>query len=359
MPSNAKYHYDVIIFALFFVLLSTWSINLPSGSNWRPATAIFIAGIFILPTSLTPLVALPGLILITALDRKPLWAYALTLGHVALGLYIGSAVFWLLAPTGLMHFPRAFFAAVVTLCVHIIVNRFIAAANLAYQRRKPLLRQIAAITREVNWGHVNGHLMGLVIAVMYYMEGFWGFSLAALLLVGMYKSASYYNHMYAWQKAAQTDGLTEVGNRTAWEAFYAKLKTRPINGTLIMIDLDNFKTINDNMGHSVGDVVLKEVGIILRSNVRKSDKIFRYGGDEFILFFPHEREDDGWVAERVNTITSEIRQKCKTYSYGAGASVGTAFLSAEVNNVDEILALADARMYKAKHMRKEVQAPNC
>jgi diguanylate cyclase (GGDEF)-like protein len=91
------------------------------------------------------------------------------------------------------------------------------------------------------------------------------------------------------ERQAATDDLTGVGNRRGFETVLAETlaaarpKRRPV--TLMVFDIDNFKTYNDQFGHEAGDEVLREVVQVLRSTIRRGDHVFRIGGDEFVVIF--------------------------------------------------------------------------
>ena len=94
-----------------------------------------------------------------------------------------------------------------------------------------------------------------------------------------------------YKKLCYIDELTKVYNRRKLqldiERFLEEKKRYKYSYTLIFIDLDGFKQINDEYGHSHGDKLLKKVATILKSNARKVDSIYRYGGDEFIVVLGH------------------------------------------------------------------------
>lgn len=81
----------------------------------------------------------------------------------------------------------------------------------------------------------------------------------------------------------ETDLLTGLGSRTALERWLDE--GEPFPALLAVCDLDNFKAINDRFGHPVGDQVLGDIGHLLRSSIRQQDRVFRWGGDEFVICF--------------------------------------------------------------------------
>jgi diguanylate cyclase (GGDEF)-like protein len=151
-----------------------------------------------------------------------------------------------------------------------------------------------------------------------------------------------------------TDGLTGMPNRRAIEEW----ATRQLNGAVrhgfsfwsIMVDLDNFKNINDSCGHSAGDAVLKKFGEILKDNVRRCDMCARIGGEEFVIILTHVDKDG------VLRAVEHIRRLFESHTFTFGsrnirvtASFGIACLPLGVPlGFDELLARADAALYVAK-----------
>ncbi|MFQ5549705.1 MAG: diguanylate cyclase [Gemmatimonadales bacterium] len=157
-----------------------------------------------------------------------------------------------------------------------------------------------------------------------------------------------------FQFLANTDSLTECLNRRALtEKLQNELERAHRYGhhlTLLMIDLDHFKNINDTKGHLVGDSVLRQMGDILRDDARSVDIVARYGGEEFVLVLPDTTMDGAIIfAER-------LRERIAKRNFSEGdmvpvtVSIGVAEAPEdEVVSVDEILERADAALYKAKN----------
>jgi len=123
---------------------------------------------------------------------------------------------------------------------------------------------------------------------------------------------------------------------------------------LFVIDIDNFKKINDNLGHAAGDKVLVEVSEILAGLFRDSDILFRYGGDEFVVFAINIT-DSGFINEKVLEVCSAMRR-----SYGEGenvwkisASIGVACFPNHGLTFEELFKNADAALYKTKQAGKD------
>src|SRR5262249_26043288 len=124
--------------------------------------------------------------------------------------------------------------------------------------------------------------------------------------------------------------------------------------SVLMLDLDNFKTVNDSFGHSVGDSVLKVVGQVLRESCRVYDVAGRYGGEEFCVVLPDTRVGDTEaVAERIRTRLASTALPVGERSIVVTASIGVAGMDSVADegvvSAAALLDRADRALYAAKH----------
>jgi len=151
------------------------------------------------------------------------------------------------------------------------------------------------------------------------------------------------------EKIAITDALTELFNRRhimlRFEEEFEKFKRLKMNVSCIMIDIDNFKAINDSYGHHIGDQVLKVISARMRDTLRAYDILGRYGGEEFLIILPDTGlEDARSLAERIR-----IRVKEETVNNAAVTlSLGVVCVQESDRSVDDIIRRADENLYKAK-----------
>lgn len=144
-----------------------------------------------------------------------------------------------------------------------------------------------------------------------------------------------------------TDTLTGVGNRRAFdEALISRFEQARRYGTpfsLVLIDVDHFKKINDTRGHQEGDEVLRQVGALLRERTRRSDLVTRYGGEEFAVFLPHTP-----LFETLR-FAEQIREAVAVGVHGVTISIGIAsFPHCAYATPAEMLHAADRSLYRAK-----------
>lgn len=155
---------------------------------------------------------------------------------------------------------------------------------------------------------------------------------------------------------ATKDPLTDLYNREFLSEYAEKaLKENRRKGesmALIFLDLDNFKSVNDNYGHEEGDQVLKNVANILKNSFRDHDLIIRYGGDEFIVLAQLNRAEISDLNSVLISLKERVEENFK--KYGISISYGTAINPLETDNLKDLIHLADQRMYKQKKDKKEL-----
>jgi len=159
----------------------------------------------------------------------------------------------------------------------------------------------------------------------------------------------------AMQRLAETDPLTRLFNRRHFDQRLEAELNRALRGehlvSLLMIDVDKFKTINDRFGHRVGDAVLKAVAIGIKQAVRVYDVPTRYGGDEFAVIVP---ESDSEVASRVarrvleKTATQTLPVELAAAGLTIGLSIGVATFPRPSGDAAGLIEFADTAMYTAK-----------
>lgn len=160
------------------------------------------------------------------------------------------------------------------------------------------------------------------------------------------------------QQLAFYDPLTMLPNRQLLidrlKQTIASIARSNRNGALLFIDLDNFKTLNDTLGHDVGDLLLKAVADRLVSCVRKSDTVARLGGDEFVVMLTHLSNNLLECADQAKKVAEKILSflnhayHLNGHAHQSTPSIGVTLITKQSNSVEAILKQADLAMYQAK-----------
>jgi len=160
----------------------------------------------------------------------------------------------------------------------------------------------------------------------------------------------------SFARAARLDPLTSLANRATLEREITRelerLKRYPAVASLVFLDVDNFKSVNDRLGHSEGDRVLQHLANVLRANSRATDVIGRYGGEEFVLFFPATAEDKARsVVERMHDGFQQGFE-CADKSCRLTFSAGLVEIPRDGTDFVTLCDRADTAMYTAKRNGK-------
>jgi diguanylate cyclase (GGDEF)-like protein len=158
-----------------------------------------------------------------------------------------------------------------------------------------------------------------------------------------------------YKKLSNSDELTELANYRYFsetlqkETSRAKRYNRPLS--LMMIDIDDFKSCNDTYGHPAGDMVLKRIASLIKKNTRGCDLVARYGGEEFSVILPETSEEEAHV------VTERIRESIDKFEFktedgkpigNLSVTIGLSSIPKKANNKKELISTADSALYSGK-----------
>jgi diguanylate cyclase (GGDEF)-like protein len=152
------------------------------------------------------------------------------------------------------------------------------------------------------------------------------------------------------EQRSRLDELTRLFNRRYFEECLKEEISRHSRYgdvlSLFMLDLDNYKNYNDLYGHPAGDILLNQIGKIIKSSLRNVDKAFRYGGDEFVVILPQTNKDDAYVvAERVR---AQLAEEMEKKAINVTCSIGLSSYPSDGVVTTELVDVADTALYYAK-----------
>ena len=152
------------------------------------------------------------------------------------------------------------------------------------------------------------------------------------------------------REASETDLLTGLTIRMAAQKEIEAHLTTDEHGVLMLMDLDRFKSVNDRLGHQMGDKVLKDVAADLKKMFRNSDVLSRLGGDEFVVYLKSVPEKN-WAQQRAEQMVQQVRRWVGngTTNIQVTASIGIVMTDMVARNYDDLYRAADIAMYTAKH----------
>jgi diguanylate cyclase (GGDEF)-like protein len=247
--------------------------------------------------------------------------------------------------------------------VIIATYTFLTAYEFCRERRKPVFSRWSTLVQPVL--HSSIFLFPIPFAVMasaepstsVYASGW--FALFALETLLYANGTAFIMLMSAKERAVQvhktaaaTDPLTGLVNRRAFLEGAERLITAQARKdqlvSVLMFDLDNFKSINDRYGHATGDEVLRVFAATIQANMRASDQIGRLGGEEFAAILPGAVTDATGVAARVRTAFEVAGRTIAGHVVNATVSIGVACEPARTTDLPKLLQVADQALYRAK-----------
>ncbi|HXZ99434.1 MAG TPA: diguanylate cyclase [Candidatus Binatia bacterium] len=200
------------------------------------------------------------------------------------------------------------------------------------------------------------HKLGLISCWREGVDRFSGRDLEAAGLFGHIASSAWHNAQLYEEllNAAMTDPLTRLYNsRWLRDAAHRDLERAARDGlpvTLLLLDLDHFKMVNDSAGHAAGDLLLQRVALQLRTAVRATDAVVRLGGEEFVvLLHAASLEQAARIGEALRVAVRQIPVPAGSPMERLTVSVGIAAHPQHGEDLDQLLAAADRAMYSAKH----------
>jgi len=259
--------------------------------------------------------------------------------------------------------------------VYFFVNSVLVAAVIGLTTGKSIIK---TWDQDFLWGAPNYLIGALAATVAVQSVSRYGLQAVALLIAPLYLTYRLYraylervdsmarknrelSTLYERAHAESlTDPLTELPNRrfinSHATAELARARRESYDVAFLLVDIDDFKNINDRYGHQQGDLALRTIATCLRRGLRSYDVCGRYAGDEFVLILSRCNAElaEKRAAELSEAVTNRLPDSEYPHDRTISISVGAAVFPADGVNYEELLAIADSRMYARKHRRHRV-----
>ncbi len=230
-------------------------------------------------------------------------------------------------------------------------------------RQKYSVKELVVITTII--AVIPSVFITLVVSFIFDLD-FQGYMIGLLLstiIPGIVTPTLTYNYLVLFEKLEEAhklvlflsrrDDLTGIYNRAYTyelaerEIILAQRHDYPLS--VMMIDVDFFKMINDQYGHPVGDDVLIQIVSLIKTEIRDSDILGRYGGEEFVVFLPHSNSQDSYeVAERIRLAVANAPFVAGDETLSVTISIGIKMMDESAQNMDILVSCADKALYAAK-----------
>jgi diguanylate cyclase (GGDEF)-like protein len=288
--------------------------------------------------------------------RAPVYRRAFSVACIGLANWLAATGFHAVAatwspdlapgPAALVWTAGALAFAVLALFVNSVLVAIAVKASSPEQTLRGEL--FNSTTLVIDWGEV---CIGVILALLCSLNPL--LALVALTPVVLLQRGLLHDQLSA---AARLDSKTALLNAPSWEREANSEITRAVRTrtalSVLLLDLDHFKQVNDFFGHMVGDDVIRAVAGVLRVQTREYDLCARFGGDEFAVLLPQsDAEEAGRTAERIQRHISGLGVPAGETFVAVSASIGVAELTSPDQDVTDLLAAADVELYKAKRLR--------
>ncbi|NMA84210.1 MAG: GGDEF domain-containing protein [Epulopiscium sp.] len=182
------------------------------------------------------------------------------------------------------------------------------------------------------------------------------FTIAGLYLVLLERWYSQKSHK-KFNEELNIDALTKAYNRRAAMIDLAKsfkfYKKYKVIKAIIFLDIDDFKKINDRYGHDQGDIVLQKIVEVIQNNIRNTDALYRWGGEEFLLICDGLRPENAMrFAKKILEQIKQVEYQVEDEKYKVTISMGISYFSPEDMDYNEVIKRADMALYEAKRNGK-------
>lgn len=357
---NPLTDFNLVILMAINIFADLLSVTLQSGISVSLSYPIMICTLLLYGPAATMWVYIPASLVTQISKKKEPFKIIFNITQIAVAVYFANLFLGSLEPKIMIseHVWRIIIAVFIfdllNFCQVVKVITLQVGGSFLQAFKDSWLKEMATV-RPIYYA------AGILMAICYEAQGILGELLVIAPVLGAFFQLNAQSELKNQTSRANTDALTSLNNRYAlaswWERELPSILSNNKTLSVIMIDIDDFKQVNDHYGHDVGDLVLKSVAVILQDCVRRTDCVFRYGGEEFVVLLP-ESDLTGakQVAERIRASIQRSKLPFLDNS-SITVSIGLSNLTSRVIEEEgdipnELIRRADNAMYVSKQSGK-------
>jgi len=346
--------WSLLFLTLLYLFFSQFIVILPSGVRVSAAFPIAVTAIVAHGPAAAMWITLPAVVSYIWTQKFSLLRTFFNIGHFALSIGVGGAIFRVVGGTyGRIVLPYDFIPLILTALGADLANILMVATRVALLERHRVLPVVYRTIRERKSATLLYHVLAVTMALLYVDRGPYGALVASASLVGLNRYFRVIHEVEEVRLQAVTDRLTRVYNYrffADWlENSFPALTRLGEPVSVLFVDINDLKIFNDTYGHHAGDLALQQVARVLQSYTRNTDRVVRYGGDEFVVILPKtDTKSAERIAERIRDLLVESRVFIGDREVPVEISIGVSTYPVDTDVPEELVKVADRAMYLAK-----------
>lgn len=351
---------EILYFIFLCILASNTAIQFKSGINMTLTLPVSIFLLLICDLNIAIVIGSLGVLSYHIFTKQSLEKVLFNISQYTISIYL-SGSFLHLYYERTLNLPGDFLFIIPVILIFEVCNLILVSGALALKSAQPFLEVLISGLKEPHIALPLYLSNGLIMFICYQAYGIWGLAVIIIPLFSikwlLHASASVEIHKEN-SFLCPTTKLKNSRSLNEWmKNKFPKVIYHDQRISFILIDIDNFKQINDRYGHEKGNQVLAEFGELIKEQIPETDLIYRYGGEEFVIILPSYNDEQAYqIIERFRKMSSQhlfSGHQQVTFSAGIATLDVNLLNDRNLDTANELLRRADMAMYSAKQSGKD------